>query len=141
MSDYSLTSGEMRALEINSEYFGVSRLMLMENAGHQVALEVSSRFKPGKSVAVFCGPGGNGGDGFVVARHLRSMGFDVEVYFAGRTREISDNAALKNWQTLRFLSDSIPVHEIYDTSLIPDSSADIVIDALLGTGMKEIFDQ
>ena len=49
----SITSREMRALELNSEYFGVSRLLLMENAGHVIAWEAASRLKPGKSVAVF----------------------------------------------------------------------------------------
>jgi len=72
----------MRALELNSKYFGVSRLLLMENAGHNIASEVSSRFKPVKSVMDFCGLGGNGGDGFVAARHLSSVGFKVKVVLA-----------------------------------------------------------
>ena len=65
----AITSREMRALELNAEYFGVSQLQLMENAGHNIALEIASRFKQDKSVAIFCGLGGNGGDGFVAARH------------------------------------------------------------------------
>lgn len=126
----------MRALESNAEYFGVSRLLLMENAGHNVALEVASRFKPGKSVAVFCGLGGNGGDGFVAARHLSCMGFKARIILAGKAREISDKAALENWHALQFLSDTIPVEEVYDSTLVPKTTADIVIDALLGTGAK-----
>jgi hydroxyethylthiazole kinase-like uncharacterized protein yjeF len=132
----SITSREMRAVELNSEYFGVSRLLLMENAGHNVALEVASRFKPSKSVAVFCGLGGNGGDGLVAARHLCSMGFEVSIVLAGETDEISDDATSKNLEALRYLSDTIPVHEVQDSSLIPETKADIVIDALLGTGAK-----
>jgi hydroxyethylthiazole kinase-like uncharacterized protein yjeF len=132
----SITSREMRALEMNSEYFGVSRLRLMENAGHNVALEVASRFKPEKSVAVFCGLGGNGGDGFVAGRHLLSMGFKVTVILAGKPREISDKAALENWEALRSLEDSIPIYEVYDITLIPEIGADIIVDALLGTGTK-----
>jgi NAD(P)H-hydrate repair Nnr-like enzyme with NAD(P)H-hydrate epimerase domain len=51
-----IASKEMRALEVNAEYFGVSRLQLMENAGKSVAAEIASRFKPDKTrVAVFCG--------------------------------------------------------------------------------------
>jgi len=126
----------MRALELNAEYFGVSRLLLMENAGHNVALEVASRFTPGKSVAVFCGLGGNGGDGFVAARHLSCMGFKVRIILAGKAREISDKAALENWHALQFLSEAIPVEEVYDSTLVPKATADIVIDALLGTGAK-----
>lgn len=123
-------------MESNAEYFGVSRLLLMENAGHNVALEVASRFKPGKSVAVFCGLGGNGGDGFVAARHLSCMGFKARIILAGKAREISDKAALENWHALQFLSDTIPVEEVYDSTLVPKTTADIVIDALLGTGAK-----
>jgi len=123
-------------LESNAEYFGVSRLLLMENAGHNVALEVASRFKPGKSVAVFCGLGGNGGDGFVAARHLSCMGFKARVILAGKAKEISDKAALENWHALQFLSHTIPVEEVYDSTLVPKTTADIVIDALLGTGAK-----
>ena len=126
----------MRALELNAEYFGVSRLLLMENAGHSVALEVSSRFKPGKSVVVFCGLGGNGGDGFVAARHLSCMGFKVKVILAGKNKDILDKATLENWRAIQFLSDTIPVEEVYDSALAPETTADIVIDALLGTGAK-----
>jgi len=126
----------MRALEVNAEYFGVSRLLLMENAGHSVALEVSSRFKPPKTVAVFCGLGGNGGDGFVVARHLSSMGFTVEVILAGKASDITDQAALENWQSLRFLGETVTKCEVSDSTLIPEVDVDIVVDALLGTGSR-----
>jgi hydroxyethylthiazole kinase-like uncharacterized protein yjeF len=132
----SITSREMHALELNTEYFGVSRLQLMENAGHNVALEIASRFKPDKSVAIFCGLGGNGGDGFVAARHLSSTGFKVKVILAGDARQISHKESLENWKALQFLRESIPVHEVYDSSLIPGVDAEIVIDALLGTGTK-----
>lgn len=131
-----ITSREMRALELNAEYFGVSQLQLMENAGHNIALEIASRFKPDKAVAIFCGLGGNGGDGFVAARHLSSMGFNVTVILAGKAKEISHRAALENWNALQFLKESVSIHEVYDSSLIPDVTADIVVDALLGTGTK-----
>lgn len=126
----------MRALELDAEYFGVSRLQLMEIAGHDVALEIASRFKLDKSVAIFCGLGGNGGDGFVAARHLSSTGFKVIVVLAGKAKEISHKAALENWEALQFLKESIPIHEVYDSSLIPEVTAEVVVDALLGTGTK-----
>ena len=133
---YSITSREMRALELNAEYFGVSRLQLMENAGRNVALEVASRFKPEKSVAIFCGLGGNGGDGFVAARHLSSMGYKVTAILAGKAKEITDKAALENWKALQFLKETIPIYEVYDSTLIPEITAEMVIDALLGIGTK-----
>jgi len=126
----------MRALELNAEYFGVSRLILMENAGRGVALEIASRFKPGKSVVVFCGLGGNGGDGFVAARHLSSMGFRVKVFLAGKVKDISDKASFENWRALQFMGDMIPVEEVYDSSLVSKAKADVAIDALLGTGAR-----
>jgi hydroxyethylthiazole kinase-like uncharacterized protein yjeF len=132
----SITSREMRALELNSEYFGIPRLLLMENAGHSVALEMTSRFTKDKTIAIFCGLGGNGGDGLVAARHLFSTGFKVSIVLAGKAKEISDEAALRNWKALECLRDTIPVQEVQDSSLIPMMSSDVVVDALLGTGAK-----
>lgn len=132
-----VTSREMRALELNSEYFGVSRLQLMENAGQIIANEIAARFKPDKtSIAIFCGLGGNGGDGFVAARHLTCLGFKVDVILAGKPANIRDEPAQKNWRALQSLKDVILIHEVYDSSLIPIIKADVVVDALLGIGLK-----
>lgn len=132
----AISSREMRALELNAEYFGLSRLQLMENAGRNVALEVASRFKPDKFVTIFCGLGGNGGDGFVVARHLFCLGFRVMIVLAGKTQDISDKAALENLKAIQSLRGEIPVYEAYDSTLIPKTTAEIIVDALLGTGTK-----
>jgi NAD(P)H-hydrate epimerase len=132
-----ISSKEMHALEINSEYFGVSRLQLMENAGRNVATEVSFRFKPEEAtVTVFCGLGGNGGDGFVVARHLASMGFKVSVMLAGNASNIADEAARKNWIALQPLKKCVETHEISDSTLVSSVEANVIVDALLGTGLK-----
>ncbi|MGD8506632.1 MAG: NAD(P)H-hydrate epimerase, partial [Candidatus Bathyarchaeota archaeon] len=109
-----ITSREMRALELNSEYFGVSRLQLMENAGRAVAEEILTRFKPKKTkVAILCGLGGNGGDGFVTARHLTTKGFQVTVILAGKPRDITDEEAGKNWLALNPLKNVVHLHEAY----------------------------
>jgi len=132
-----ITSRDMRALEMNSEYYGVSRLQLMENAGRSVADEISSRFKPKNTrIAVFCGSGGNGGDGFVAARHLTCLGFKVEVILAGKSSDIVDEEARRNWLALQPLRDTIALHEVYDSTLIPSVKAEVVVDALLGIGLK-----
>jgi NAD(P)H-hydrate epimerase len=131
-----ITSREMRALEVNAEYFGVSLLQLMENAGRNVALEIASRFPREQRIVIFCGLGGNGGDGFVAARHLSSMGFKVSVILAGKGTDIHHEAALKNWCILQSLRGSIPIQEVTDSSAIPKMDAEIVVDALLGTGTK-----
>ncbi|MFQ5836952.1 MAG: NAD(P)H-hydrate epimerase, partial [Candidatus Bathyarchaeia archaeon] len=137
MINKMITSREMRALELNSEYYGVSRLQLMENAGRSVADEIASRFKPKNTrVAVFCGSGGNGGDGFVAARHLTCLGFKVEVILAGKSSDIVDEKARRNWLALQALKDTMALHEVYDSTLIPSVKAEVVVDALLGIGLK-----
>jgi len=132
-----ITSREMRALEMNCEYFGVSRLQLMENAGRSVAAEIASRFTPDKArVAVFCGLGGNGGDGFVTARHLTCLGFKVDVILAGRPESIADDESRKNWLALQPMKGMVTIHEVQDSSLIPSIEAEVLVDALLGVGLK-----
>ena len=128
----------MKALELNSEYFGVSRLQLMENAGKCIADEVSSRLSPKETeVTIFCGLGGNGGDGFVAARHLLNRGFKVKVVISGRRREVRDECARKNLEALEKIKDNLEILEVYDSSLVPESlEAKVVIDALLGIGLK-----
>jgi NAD(P)H-hydrate epimerase len=131
-----IASREMRALELNAEYFGVSRLQLMENAGHQVALEIASRFKPEESILIFCGLGGSGGDGFVAARHLASMGFKATVILAGQAQDIFSKEALKNWKALHFLKEAVVIQEVHDSAIMPETTGEVIIDALLGTGTK-----
>ena len=131
-----ITSRQMRALEINSQYLGISLLQLMENAGKNVAHEIALRFPEKRKICIFCGLGGNGGDGFVAARHLLSLGFQVSVIIAGNSKWITHEASLKNWIALKNLRDYISITEISDSSDIPNIKADLVIDALLGTGSK-----
>ena len=58
-------------------------------------------------IAVFCGLGGNGGDGFVAARHLLAAGYSVIVILVGRSRDINHESALKNWVILQSIQDKI----------------------------------
>ena len=135
-----ITNTEMRTLELNSEYFGVSKLQLMENAGQSVTTEIASRFKPDKTrIVVFCGSGGNGGDGFVAARHLACLGFKVEVILAGRSVGIRNDETRRNWAALQALKNTVTLHEVYDSSLIPNVKAEVVVDALLGVGLKGVL--
>jgi hydroxyethylthiazole kinase-like uncharacterized protein yjeF len=131
-----ISSRQMRALEVNAEYFGLDLLQLMELAGRNVAQEVTAKFPKGKCVAIVCGLGGNGGDGFVAARHLLSAGFEVTVFLVGKARDISHISALRNYEVLRSLQSRVPVVEVTDSAAIPAIQADVVIDALLGTGTK-----
>lgn len=133
----AISSAMMKAIELNAEYLGVSRLQLMETAGYALAREIKSRFKPSEAgVAIYAGLGGNGGDGFVVARHLAGLGFKVDVILAGKPSEIEDPASKKNWECLQLLDHSITTHVAYDSSLIPKLEATVIVDALLGIGVS-----
>lgn len=132
----SLTSREMKAVEMNAEYIGVSKLQLMENAGRAVAEETMSRFGKKSKVTIVCGLGGNGGDGFVAARHLAGAGYPVEVLLLGRHENISSEEAGHNWRTMHQMTHSVGIREVHDSAGIPPLKADIIIDALIGTGVR-----
>ncbi|MCL2173052.1 MAG: NAD(P)H-hydrate dehydratase [Candidatus Bathyarchaeota archaeon] len=131
-----LSSCEMRSIEINAEYFGVSLLQLMENAGRNVAQEIEKRFSNMKKVVFFCGLGGNGGDGFVAARHLLVHGYSVTIFLAGKSKDISHPSAVQNWNTLKLVGDCLQIVEVSDISNVSLVGVDVVVDALLGTGTK-----
>lgn len=131
----TISSRGMRALDMNAQYFGISESQLMENAGKAVADEIHKRIKGGRCV-VFCGCGKNGGDGFVAARHLSSLGFQVTVVLVGKEKEIGSRCAQANWSTIKKVR-GIDKIVSYDSSLIPGfKKVDVVVDALLGINIK-----
>lgn len=122
-----------KLLDMNSAYLGVSGRILMENAGKGVALECE-RFS---RIAVFCGAGNNGGDGFVAARHLSSMGKKVRVYaLFGRRSDISQRN-LEIIQGLDFV-ETLYIKDSTDCAEIKKEleGFDLIIDALIGVGAK-----
>ena len=127
---------EMRTLERNAEYLGISTIQLMENAGAAVAREIRKRFPPTKTVAVYAGVGGNGGDGMVTARHLAGLGFDVSLILVGDPAKILNRATKTNWETIRRLRSSVNLQVISDSSMFEPNNHDIIVDALVGTGIK-----
>ncbi len=134
--DDFLSSREIRAVEMNADYLGVSRLQLMENAGRAVAEAVKDRFEVKTKVVIVCGLGGNGGDGFVVARHLAGTGYSIEVLLLGKPGNIRSDEALVNWKALKNMRSSISVREIHDSADVSPLKAGVIIDALIGTGVK-----
>jgi len=131
-----LSVEEMRALELNSQYFGVSRLKLMENAGKGVADAISQKFNPKNlKVKIFSGLGGNGGDGFVAARYLAAAGADVEVILLGDPGRISSKEARENWDLLKKLG-CARLTCLRESSELGQLDADVIVDAILGTGLK-----
>ena len=83
-----LTAEEMSRAEQLAVEAGTSYLTMMENAGRGVAEEVVRRFPRGSRVTVLCGPGNNGGDGFVCARYLRERGYQVRLALLGRQEDL-----------------------------------------------------
>ena len=133
------TAKEMRAIEMNSEYLGLTRLQMMENAGRGVAEEIAKRFSPRGGV-LLCGTGGNGGDGLVAARHLAASGFDVEVILVGDESEIRAGEVKTNWHIMKSMRSSLRLRIVQDSSQLPEKEeSDIVVDALVGTGVKGLL--
>jgi NAD(P)H-hydrate epimerase len=121
-----LTAEEMAQADRLTIEGGVKGATLMENAGRAVADEVSRRFPDAATVAVLCGPGNNGGDGFVAARHLKERGYKVRLGFNGDPARLPADAAAmaKRWEVGR-------------EPLRPDllAAAEVVVDALFGAGL------
>ena len=137
-SEAGITSDEMQAAELNSEYLGVSHSQLMEAVGASISREISTRTanKPNPRIYVISGPGRNGGDGFAVARHLASQGFKVRVTLVGRPSDVKDEAARQQLDTILQMNDSIQFENLTDSSQLRPVEADIILDAILGYGIQ-----
>lgn len=121
-----LTAAEMRAAEAAAMAAGTSVEALMEQAGEGVA-EAVWRFGGGAPVLILCGPGNNGGDGYVAARILRARGADVRVAATGAPRSDVAARARAGWDG--------PVEDI-----IRAAAAPVLVDALFGTGLTRRLD-
>ena len=139
----ALTREEMRELDRKAiEEYKIPGIILMENAGRNVAEEVLKMLDdPHQAkVAILCGKGNNGGDGFVVARHLHNHSIHVDVFLIARVSDIlKDGDAGTNLQIL--LTMKIPVNEIFDipgvNSILKElRNYNILADALFGTGLS-----
>src|SRR5437764_9594383 len=88
-----LTTSEMADADRFAIAHGRPGAELMENAGKAAAANVARRHPPGSRVVVVAGPGNNGGDGFVAARHLQEHGYRVRVLLAGARERLKGDAA------------------------------------------------
>ncbi|AEC51773.1 hypothetical protein PNA2_0856 [Pyrococcus sp. NA2] len=123
--------------DINARWLGIEPTQLMENAGAGVARVIEERIGRGLKIAIFCGTGNNGGDGFVAARHL-SYENDVVVFLIGDESKIRSEEARLNWRILKSL-DFVKIRTLKDSSQIKElklDDFDVIVDALLGAGTK-----
>lgn len=126
---------EMRAIDKAAEELGgIPGIVLMENAGIACVKRLEDIGLNGKRVAVFCGKGNNGGDGFVIARHLINKGIDTSVFLVCASEFSGD--ALVNYEILSKMGADIS--EILDDDNLKDRirGYDIVVDAVFGTGIR-----
>jgi ADP-dependent NAD(P)H-hydrate dehydratase / NAD(P)H-hydrate epimerase len=137
------TSEQMRKYDRYAiEKLGIPGIILMENAGKGVVDAIIEKYgsPAGKRFTIVCGKGNNGGDGFVVARHLHRLGAIVKVILLTKAREIKADArvnldVLLKMDTKGTASHGIKVVEVSSSkAALKFSQCDYIIDAILGTG-------
>jgi NAD(P)H-hydrate epimerase len=136
---HTLSRAEVRELDRQAiEVYGVPGVVLMENAGRGAA-ELLLALGVHERVIICCGKGNNGGDGFVMARHLDLHGRDVRVLLFGRPEELQSDAKV-NYESIVKAELPITVHAATQLDIAALQSelatAEWVVDALVGTGLQ-----
>ena len=135
-----LNTRQMREADRRTiEDVGLASLVLMENAGRQVVAVMESSFEAFETlrIAVLCGRGNNGGDGFVIARVLLERGIETAVYLLGQTADVKGDART-NLTVLRNVGGDVVeiadagAWELHGSDVL---GSDLVVDALFGTGI------
>ena len=121
---------------------GIQGVVLMENAGRSCAELIKNELKTieNPKVCIFCGTGNNGGDGYVIARHLLNSGFSVSVVICGDKEKVKGDAKI-NLDILEGMGQSIERLDPAQADLAEKikaytAGADMIIDSLFGTGPK-----
>jgi NAD(P)H-hydrate epimerase len=132
-----VTAKEMAAVDkYTIESLDIPGRVLMENAGRAVFAVIRDRWASltGKRFAALCGKGNNGGDGFVVARYLQEAGASCDIFLAGSAKDLRGDAQA-NHALLARLGGA--VREIQSFETLPElGHVDLIVDALLGTGVQ-----
>ena len=139
-----LTAAQMRALEEAAIASGeVTGLELMERAGRGVVEAIFEEWPDLRATShravVLCGPGNNGGDGFVVARLLKEWGWEVEVFLYGTPEKMPPDARVnyERWMGMGEVRDFDAFHpEDYALHAVHDANSTWIVDALFGTGLS-----
>src|SRR5688500_15266225 len=133
-----LTSEQMRSIDRRAiQQFGIPSIVLMENSALAVTDAVFAHYPETGRVAIFCGPGQNGGDGLAIARHLENRGVIPTIILIGEERFKGDaqtnlEICMRMGLSQRRVRDS----DGLDEAMAEASQADLVIDAIFGTGLS-----
>jgi len=138
-----LTAEQMRNIDRRTiERFGVPSIVLMENAAIAVVDAIFEHYPSIERAAIFCGTGANGGDGLAVARHLENRGVVPVVIIAGDRAKFSGDARI-NLEICERLN--VPIYDVKDVDDVDDAiahaaDADLIVDAIFGTGLNRAPD-
>lgn len=140
---YILSRRAAREIDrLAAEQFGIPSIVLMENAAfHTADLALHlTEYTPTPAVLIVCGPGNNGGDGLAAARHLHNAGATIEILLIpaanGRAEgDAATNLAIAERMNLPITRLTTGADEAFDRALARLGRPDLVIDALLGTGL------
>jgi len=129
-----ITVKQMMQIEENGHQLGFLRKFMMENAGASAVRRLDKKFEnlDLKNILIFAGLGNNGGDAFVIARHLAGHGSKISVVLLGFPEKIKTEEGRWNWELLEKMN-SIKLITGEKTSF--DFNADIIVDGILGTGI------
>jgi NAD(P)H-hydrate epimerase len=123
---------EVNVLDLNTAHLGIPTSQLMENAGTQAAKIALERFEiANKKVAVICGPGNNGGDGFVAARYLLEN-CDVFVFLIRPEDKIRSDISKANFERIKGKLDILDASELKDKA----KDLNLIVDCMLGIGIS-----
>lgn len=127
-----ITARRMAMVDRNAAALGVPQKQLMESSGNAVARAVRERADPGATVLLVAGRGNNGGDALAAARFLDA--YDCRVRLLGRRETITTEIARENWDAL--LDAEYDVETITDSRDFAVGNPDVIVDAMLGTGVS-----
>lgn len=121
------------------EELGIPSLVLMENAAIGVVDAIGEIYEEAESAAIFCGPGNNGGDGLAIARHLAVRGYEVQVFLVAGRRGMRGDAEVQLGICRR---QGLAIQEVADEDGVVEAleearEADLIVDALFGTGLSK----
>lgn len=127
MNNYIYSAAQVRAIEQQVFASGISSQTLMAQAGAAAFDELQASWPQARRLAVFCGGGNNGGDGYVIARLAQQAGYQVEVFYSSLPKTVDAGFMMQHAQTA-----GVSIQQWSALAI----DADVVVDALLGIGLN-----